>query len=157
HALRPYSTILIKEEEGKFHFDLNHLATLQYRHLGEDIGFSEAQRKRGELANLIKQVMAKRDTDSPVFTHLAALGLKPMSEDELNRTTRAAESASEPLAPVLEAGRAAARASNHAEAAKQFRRAFELQTKAPPTGANVAPDPFIIQQLALATYKAPTT
>jgi hypothetical protein len=29
HALRPYSTIVIKEIDGKFPFDLSHLATLQ--------------------------------------------------------------------------------------------------------------------------------
>src|SRR5688500_8476499 len=38
HALRPFSTILMKEKKAKFHFDLNHLATLHYRHLSEDIG-----------------------------------------------------------------------------------------------------------------------
>src|SRR5262245_48355995 len=31
HALRPRSTIIMKEIDGKFLFDLNHLATLQYK------------------------------------------------------------------------------------------------------------------------------
>src|ERR1700753_3116423 len=45
HALRPFSTILIKEVDGKFPFDLSHLATLQYKHLGDDIGAREARAK----------------------------------------------------------------------------------------------------------------
>lgn len=154
HALRPFRTIIMKEEEGKFQFDLNHLATLQYRHLGEDIGFNEAQSKKQALAALIKVVMAKQDTDSPVFVHLTALGLKPMDAADLKQATRAVESAADTLSAVLEAGRAAATASNHAEAANYFRRALELQTKGPDDATPGSPDPFVIQQLALATYKS---
>jgi len=153
HALRPYRTIIMKEEEGKFQFDLNHLATLQYRHLGEDIGFTEAKKKREALATLVKAVMVKQDTDSPVFTHLTAVGLRPMTDDDLSRATRAAESAAETLASLLDAGRTAAKNSNHGEAAKHFRRALDLQTNGP-GGVPGSPDPFLIQQLALATYKA---
>jgi tetratricopeptide (TPR) repeat protein len=152
HALRPFRTIIIKEEEGKFHFDLNHLATLQYRHLGEDIGFTEAQDKREKLSTLIKAVMASEETDSPVFTHLAALGLTPMTDRALTQATRALESSAETLAAALEKGRAAAAASKHAEAAQHFRRALELSVF--PDGKPAPPDPFVIQQLALATYKA---
>jgi tetratricopeptide (TPR) repeat protein len=153
HALRPYRTIIMKEEEGKFQFDLNHLATLQYRHLGEDIGFTEARNKRQQLETLIRSVMQNEDTDSPVFTHLAALGLKPMSAADLNRAAQAAEAASDTLASILDAGRAAARASQHAEAARQFQRAVEMQMKGAEGRPAGTPDPFVVQQLALATYK----
>jgi tetratricopeptide (TPR) repeat protein len=155
HALRPHSTILMKEQEGKFHFDLNHLATLQYRHLGEDIGFNEARTKSEELMKLIRAVLAQPAIDSPVFTHLAALGLRPMSDADLKRSANAAESAADTLAAAVNAGRSAAAASNHPEAAAHFQRALELQTKPPQGSANAPlPDPFIVQQLALATYKA---
>jgi hypothetical protein len=46
HALRPYTTVVIAEEQimkSPF-FDLNHIIIRQYRHLGEDIGVSEAKR-----------------------------------------------------------------------------------------------------------------
>jgi hypothetical protein len=154
HALRPFRTIIMKEQDGKFQFDLNHLATLQYRHLGEDIGFTEAKNKREQLTALIKAVIDKEDTDSPVYTHLAALGLKPMSETDLNRTAKAAASAAESLASILDAGRAAARASQHAEAATQFQRALDMQMNVPAGMPPPAADPFVVQQLALATYKA---
>src|SRR5262249_54354729 len=57
HALRRFSTIIIKEVDGKFLFDLNHLATLQYKHLGEDIGVKEAKDKTALLTKLIAAVM----------------------------------------------------------------------------------------------------
>ena len=153
HALRPYRTIIMKEEEGKFHFDLNHLATLQYRHLGEDIGVGEATRKRAELATMIRSVMGANDTDSPVFVHLASLGLQAMSEAALRRETRLAEAASDTLAASIEAGRKASRDSDHVSAAAHFRRAFDMQTAPSPDGVAGTPDPYVIQQLALATYK----
>lgn len=157
HALRPYATIIMKESEGKFHFDLNHLATMQYRHLGEDIGSLEAEVKRDELARLIRSVGAKRETDSPVFTFLAAYGLKPMSDEELQRIFREMEASAETLASVVEKGRAAAADSDHLLARQCFERAVVLQSQSSPLAAGAAPpdpDPFIIQQLALATYKA---
>ena len=46
HALRPYATIIMQETDGRFHFDLNHVATVMYKHLGEDIGVSEANKVR---------------------------------------------------------------------------------------------------------------
>jgi hypothetical protein len=153
HALRPFRTIIMKEEEGKFHFDLNHLATLQYRHLGEDIGVTEATRKRAELATMIRAVMGREDTDSPVFVHLRALGLQAMTDAALSRETRRAETSSDTLAAIIEAGRNAAQASDHVSAAAHFRRAFDLQTAPLDDGTPGTADPFVIQQLALATYK----
>ena len=154
HALRPFRTIVMKEEEGKFHFDLNHLATLQYRHLGEDIGFTEARTKRQALSTLVKNVMENEAPDSPVFTHLAALGLKPMNTVDLKRATREAEASADTLGSLVDAGRAAARASQHEEAAKHFRRALDLQQAKGTGDAMPPPDPFVVQQLALSIYKA---
>ena len=59
----------------------------------------------------IMPTIQEKDTDSPVFTHLTAIGLKPMSDADLSRATAAVESASETLATVVDAGRSAARAS----------------------------------------------
>lgn len=155
HALRPRTTIMMREQEGLFPFDLNHVSTLHYRHLGEDIGFTEAQTKRAELESLIRSVENTNDPDSPVFTFLAAFGLKPMSDAELARIAREAEAAGETLAGALEAGRQAAADSNHAAAKLAFARALELHAKPSSDGQSAAaPDPFIVQQLALATYKA---
>src|SRR5216117_3269182 len=51
HALRPYTTVIIAEEQMmKSPFsDLNHIVIRKYRHLGEDIGVSEAKRFTNDL------------------------------------------------------------------------------------------------------------
>src|SRR3990167_8894102 len=81
HALRPNSTIIMKEREGKLYFDLNHVNTFEYDHLGEDIGARVAQRAVRELGALIKEVMLTGKTDSPVYTYLPRL-MQPKLSDE---------------------------------------------------------------------------
>ena len=76
HALRPYTTLVISEDGIKtFPFDVNHVVVRQYRHLGEDIGASEARRFSELLTKAIVQIMEKdpRDKDSPVYTFLNSL------------------------------------------------------------------------------------
>ena len=152
HALRPYSTIVIKEQDGQFYFDLNHIATLQYKHLGEDIGHSEAKVKRAALEALIREVTHKRETDSPVYTYLKSLRQPMMTEEELQEAVQTAAIESEcGIAAAILAGRAASNSSHHAKARDEFQRAYDLQNA---RGAPAAVDPYIVQQLALHTYKA---
>jgi len=152
HALRPYSTIVIKELDEKFLFDLSHLATVKYKHLGEDIGATEAREKQAALEGLIRAVLAHRETDSPVYTFLRGLQQPIMSDQELDRAVRRVENASdESCAALIAAGRLAAEASRHAEARDLFRRAHDLQKG---DGIDKEVDPFVVQQLALHTYKA---
>src|SRR5437763_829824 len=78
HALRPYTTVIIAEEQmikSPF-FDLNHIVIRSYRHLGEDIGVSEAKRFTTELTAAIKEIMAKEPqlrADSPVYQFIDRL------------------------------------------------------------------------------------
>src|SRR6266567_3180206 len=78
HALRPYTTVIIAEEQmmkSPF-FDLNHIVIRQYRHLGEDIGVSEAKRFTSELTDAIRQIMAIESAsrwDSPVYKFIDRL------------------------------------------------------------------------------------
>lgn len=43
HSLRPYSTIIIKENEGNIPFDISHNRTISYKHLGNEISDQEAK------------------------------------------------------------------------------------------------------------------
>ena len=70
HALRPFTTIIVAESELKFPFDVGHSVIRQYKHLGEDIGVTEAQRFEKELTNAIRQILASPQDDSPVYTFL---------------------------------------------------------------------------------------
>lgn len=76
HALRPYTTVIICEDGFKaFPFDINHITIRQYHHLGEDIGFDEVMRFREQLTKAVKEISEKNspDKDSPVYTFLPAL------------------------------------------------------------------------------------
>jgi len=157
HALRPFSTIVIKEIDGKFIFDLNHLATLQYKHLGDDIGAKEAKKKVAELQVLIRAVLAKQDDDSPVYTFLKGLKGPVMSGEDLQGAIASVKAQSDSLAQAIDSGRQAAAESRSRDARDYFKRAYDIQVAArnAASGQTTAlPDPYIIQQLALHTYKA---
>src|SRR5260370_24036074 len=112
HALRPRRTIVIKEADGRFIFDLNHLATLQYKHLGEDIGVKEAQVKVPALRALIDSVMTKSKTDSPVYTYLQGLSAPMMSPSELGLAIEDAKAKSDNLSKEVDDARRAAATSS---------------------------------------------
>jgi hypothetical protein len=157
HALRPFSTIVIKEVEGKFIFDLNHLATLQYKHLGEDIGTKEASLKIAELKKLIDAVVSTPRLDSPVYTFLQGLVGPTMTEKEFKAAVAEAKTQSDSLAQALDGARRATEAKDPVGASQFFHRAYDLQAAArqavDPSGTPL-PDPYIVQQFALHTYKA---
>ena len=159
HALRPRTTIVIKDVDGKFIFDLNHLATLQYKHLGEDIGAREAKAKTLALRQLIEKVMETQDRDSPVYTYLDDLQEPMMSRREFAQAIADAKAKSDTLCKEIDEARGiaarAGRQEDHARARDHFARALALQTR-PREGISepIAPDPFLVQQLALQTYKA---
>ena len=76
HALRPFTTVVISEDGIKsFPFDVNRVLIRQYHHLGEDIGFEEVMRFREQLTNTIKGIMNKdpRDQDSPIYSLIHGL------------------------------------------------------------------------------------
>src|SRR3954463_5124645 len=93
HALRPYTTIIIAEEQmmkSPF-FDLNHILIRQYKHLGEEVSAREAKRFTGELSAAIKHIAEKQPAppnDSPVYTFLQ--NLSPPSMKELAKEAAAA-------------------------------------------------------------------
>ena len=65
HALRPSSTVIIAEERTNFSFDVGHNSIFRYKHLGVDIGVTEAKRCIKELTNHIKGILDKNEVDSP--------------------------------------------------------------------------------------------
>jgi hypothetical protein len=83
HASKPYKTIIISEDsivDGYHPFDLSHISTLMYKHLGEDIGFDETLRIREQLKDKIQKNM--EITDSPLFTFLSDMEVHQLSEKE---------------------------------------------------------------------------
>lgn len=153
HALKPYATILIKEKDGRFHFDLNHVVTMEYKHLGPDIGTREAQAKRTELKDKIIAIMQAPATDSPVFTFIPGLGraqvaeaaLQPrMSTSAFHEAITTAVAGRDRLTSIIAQAQQAGREGRHADAAKDFASALEITPE----------DAYLRQQLALHTYKS---
>lgn len=97
HALRPNSTMIMKEVEGRLHFDLNHVNTFEYEHLGKDIGAREAERAKRELRALIAEVMAAQKPDSPVYTFLPKLQQPRLTDEEYADLLDETEAAQERL------------------------------------------------------------
>lgn len=144
HALRPYSTIIMKEEEGRLYFDLDHVRMFQYQHLGKDIGAREAARARRELAKLVRSVMQAQDADSPVYQWLPELRRPRFSDEEIGQVIDETKAHEQRLSALLMEGKQASAASRHNDAAAAFKRAHQLSPE----------EPFLIQQWALATYKS---
>lgn len=144
HALCPNSTIVMKEDAGRLYFDLDHVSTFHYRHLGEDIGAREAGRAARDLQLLIEAALSSGKPDSPVYTFLPRLRRPILSDEEFAELVDEMEAEQNRFAELIREAEQLASKSDHLAAAAAFREANTLKPN----------DPFIVQQLALATYKA---
>lgn len=144
HALRPNSTIIMSESEGRLHFDLNHVNTFKYEHLGKDIGFSEATRATASLKALITEVLKASSPDSPVYTFLPRLRAPTLTDAEFAELVDDTQAANEELADLIRAGEQALQAGHFKRAIEKFQACEQLKPQ----------DAYIKQRLALATYKS---
>jgi hypothetical protein len=178
HALKPRTTIVISENKLTYPFDLNHTVIMKYTHLGDAIDFDEVERFRGELSQMLDDVLRAQKTDSPVYTFLAALKPPALSQATLEKieiaeettkdaaravakeTTRAQrppakpkEKSTEPtLAVLISQGEEAIRAGDFHRARDLFAAAVEVEKVMMPDGS-FKHDQYLVQRLALATYK----
>jgi hypothetical protein len=147
HALRPHTTIVIAEERFSFPFDLNHVSITRYEHLGKEIGFREVMRMREILQKKIAVILEKAETDSPVFMFLPQLlanrgaALPPPAPTAPRKDEK---SFADLLQAFNDAKRDVKQWSDWLAVAAVLRRLQKLQPN----------DPYIVQQLALATYKS---
>ncbi len=155
HALRPYTTIVIAENGFAFPFDLNHVSILKYQHLGEEIGYREVLRVKDELKKKIGALLDKQEIDSPVYLFLPSL------QSRNTRSLASPPPAAAPTAPrqddqsfaelmqamrvnLSQAKRLASTPADWLNVVDVANRLMKLQPN----------DPYIVQQLALATYKS---
>ncbi len=164
HALRPRTTIVIVEEGFLNPFDTNHLVMRRYRHLGDGIDFGEVERMRAELVAASRAIVAAGAADSPVYTFLNCLepptireDCEPSAEEEpLEARNRyafeaapdsyLAQALSQPMATLMQVAMAARAAEDFAQMRDILAGVRAVQRD--------NPDRFVVQQLALATYKA---
>src|SRR5262249_26989687 len=166
----PYTTVVIAEDQimkSPF-FDLNHIFVRQYRHLGEDIGVGEAKRFTTELTAAIKKIMAIEPAlrpDSPVYRFIERLtppSISPAQGAALapetlpkSRGAAATPAHSESMQRVDEAQKKGdwIKAKILLEEIREKRRAGTLETSTDQQVENPE-DPYVLQRLALATYKS---
>jgi hypothetical protein len=175
HALRPRTTIVISENKLPYPFDLNHVLMTSYTHLGDAIDFDEVMRFRDVLGKTLEAVLQEQKTDSPVYTFLNQLvppSLIAQTTQAVTQAGQALEQASqaiaeaapnvrtpEPaqqdttLAMLVEQGEQAIKNDQFLTAKAMFAAALQLGKGGPEAGA-ITHDPYLIQRLVLATYKA---
>jgi hypothetical protein len=150
HALKPTTTIVIAENNFSFPFDLNHLSILKYEHLGKEIGYGEVLRVKEALKQKLVELVERREVDSPFYLFLPSL----------TRAERAAALAMAAPAPSS----APMDDKSFADLMDSFRRAKAAVKRSSDWIKPIAflerlrtmqpQDPYVLQQLALATYKS---
>lgn len=146
HALRPYSTIIISEEGTEIPFDFGRNVIAFYRHLGEDIGCSEAGRFKEVLKKKVEAVLSKAETDSPVYTLFPNLVPPKFTEEEIEHLIESEEKREESERSLTELIDFAeeAKKNNQLEFSLQlFQRAASIQPN----------DLFLKQRVILLTYR----
>ncbi|MFN2502727.1 MAG: TRAFs-binding domain-containing protein [Acidimicrobiales bacterium] len=145
HALRPFTTVTIAEDQITYPFDVSHIVIRRYKHLGQGIDFEEAVRFRTELTEAIRTLISRPEADSPVYGSLA--GLRPPAL-EVKVVTSPAPSLPDPndqtLSVLCQRAEVAMKAGEFEEAKALFGAARALWNN----------DHFLTQQMALATYKS---
>jgi hypothetical protein len=149
HALKPYTTITIAEDKLVFPFDIGQIAIRKYHHLGEGIDFGEVERMRDELRDAIQIVGTQAACDSPVYTFLHGLHPPALAKEEVQRAVASVgpigEALSQPTIRTLMDQADAAFGKSDFITAKSF---LSVVRSLRPT------DTYVLQRLALATYKS---
>src|SRR5262245_372009 len=162
YALKPRTTIVIAEKQFKIPFDMGEVLVRFYEHLGDGIDFGEVERMRAELSKACKEVAEANRTDSPVYTFLTNL-----TPPELKKIAAVAAGAA-----LAQSAQALAAATDEREKDALTKPMAELMNEAIQarahgdfktargilTGIKTVQkkngDPFVVQQLALSTYKS---
>jgi tetratricopeptide (TPR) repeat protein len=161
YVLRPYSTIVLAEEQFKNPFDLGHIVIRRYKHLGEEVGFKEAKRMMAELKNAIQTLLNTPAIDSPAYTYLPQLQPPLVQKGVVatkGREFASAEAGSavsaevsnivgedNPSAKLMQdAALERINASDFVSARALLEEVRKLRPR----------DPFVLQQLALSMYKS---
>jgi len=178
HALRPRTTIVVSENKLPYPFDLNHILISSYTHLGDSIDFDEVVRFRKILGDTLDAVLSQEQTDSPVYTYLGDL-VPPSFRAKVEKAQAKVEQAAQQiveqvgealavgktedvsaatattLSTLIEQGEDAIKAGEFTTARELFSLALKLhKDSAGGKRTAVHEDPYLLQRLVLATYKA---
>jgi hypothetical protein len=144
HAVRPYSTIIIKEQQGKIPFDLDHNRIFHYDHMGDDISATEAERCKKELQDRIVSVLESSSTDSPLYEYIK--GIKPplLPESEYEGLIEKLAKEEKYIFAMRHKALAFMKQKDFSAAERTWRKLSEI----------IENEPYFIQQQALCRYKS---
>jgi tetratricopeptide (TPR) repeat protein len=155
YGVAPTATIIVAEEKFNNPFDFTHLVLHRYKHLGEDIGLAEARRFTAYLSGVIRAVMAGRKPDSPLYELLDLDPPVRRDRAEAAAAVAAAGAARAVASPPPIGGDSAKGVLDRARAAMDQSRFLVAKELLQMVHADLLPnDPYVLQQLALATYKS---
>lgn len=146
HGSKPYATIIIKGNDSKIPFDINHNRIFHYKHGGEDIGKTEADRCVCELKILIESVLKHKQTDSPLFEFISSVKPHAIPEEEFSGIIKELAEKENHLFGIVERAKIEMKSEDFNEAKKLWKKAHE----------SVKDEPYFIQQYTLSTYKSKT-
>lgn len=144
HAVRPFSTIIIKEKEGKIPFDLDHNRMFMYSHLGEDIGADEAKRCQKELVILIDKISKSKAIDSPLYEFINDINPPKLPKKEYLLIIEELAEQEKHIFAIVEKATSSMEKSDFKDASKYWEKANNL----------VPNEPYFIQQWTLCKYKS---
>lgn len=144
HAVKPFSTIIIKEEEGRIPFDLDHSRIFHYKHLGEDIGVDEAERCKNALFHKIKLVTNSSLIDSPLYDFIRDVNPPVIPHAEYKRIIGELAKRETNIFAIVEKAKDHMLADEFVEAANLWEKAVRA----------VPSEDYFLQQQALAIYKS---
>lgn len=149
HAVKPYSTIIIKENGGVIPFDLSHNRIFEYEHLGNDIGTDESTRCIEELSKLIKEVLDTKKIDSPLYDFLKLTNPPLLNDVEYDEVIDELSRKEKNVFAFVEKAKKYMEDSN--EKNNRFLEAAQMWAKV----AQLVPnESYFVQQFALCTYKS---
>lgn len=143
HALKPYSTIIIAEEQCRIPFDLNHSRFLVYKEIGESLDDKEAQVIREKLKEFVI-ASEKKEPDSPLYTFLPHISPPFLTDDEYHKIVDKAKGKSENISTLVEQ-------AENLKNQDQFEHAIPIWERLVDLLPN---NDYVVQRLALCTYKS---
>jgi hypothetical protein len=162
YGLKPRTTIVIAEQGFKIPFDMGQVIVRSYEHLGDGIDFGEVERMRADLTTACREVSAAERTDSPVYTFLTNLAPPALKEIAAaaqvaarvhTEQAKAATEDEDEKAALTESFAALMQGAIDARARGDFKKARAILGGVRAAQGDQV-DPFVLQQLALSTYKS---
>lgn len=144
HAVKPFSTIVIKEREGRVPFDLDHTRTFKYTHLGEDIGSDEAERCVKDLSILINSITKNQQADSPLYEFFNSIEPPKLPEGEFKSIITELADKEKHIFAMVEKAKNLMEENDFSNAYKYWDKASKI----------IESETYFVQQKSLCRYKS---